>query len=160
MVLMSSIYEFIQRRADWKKIEKTVDKVSSDSNPRPKLMLGNVRPVGQRRLCYHVEHMSGYAASWHLCNIVQLDHPRLSYSSPTPATPRSLQTLGLPVSSPLNQLFADCWALSSFHLHSTPCLSSRTLTVAHENRTIPLYPKTGSIESFRYACVRGSDDQL
>jgi hypothetical protein len=26
---MSSIYEFIQRRADWKKIEKTVDKVSS-----------------------------------------------------------------------------------------------------------------------------------
>jgi hypothetical protein len=28
MALMSSIYEFIQRRADWKKIEKTVDKVS------------------------------------------------------------------------------------------------------------------------------------
>jgi hypothetical protein len=28
MALMNSIYEFIQRRADWKKIEKTVDKVS------------------------------------------------------------------------------------------------------------------------------------
>jgi recyclin-1 len=26
LVLMVSIYEFIQRRSDWKKIEKTVDK--------------------------------------------------------------------------------------------------------------------------------------
>ncbi len=26
----ASIYEFIQRRSDWKKIEKTVDKVSHD----------------------------------------------------------------------------------------------------------------------------------
>jgi hypothetical protein len=63
VVLMRSIYEFIQRRADWKKIEKTVDKVSSDSNHRLKLMLGNVRPVGQRRLCHHVDYMSVQAAS-------------------------------------------------------------------------------------------------
>ena len=138
MVLMSSIYEFIQRRADWKKIEKTVDKVSFRIvDDRLKLISGDVRPVGQRGLCHHVEYMSDWA-SQHLCNIVQLDHTRLSHSSPTPATPRSLQTLGRPVSSPLNQLFADCWALLSFHLHSTPCLSSKTFTVAHENRTIPL----------------------
>lgn len=30
--LTASIYEFIQRRADWKKIEKTVDKVSLNVN--------------------------------------------------------------------------------------------------------------------------------
>jgi hypothetical protein len=54
--LMSSIYEFIQRRADWKKIEKTVDKVSFRVlSYRLKLMSGNVRPVGQRGLCNHVD---------------------------------------------------------------------------------------------------------
>jgi len=64
MALMGSIYEFIQRRADWKKIEKTVDKVSFRFlGDRLKLMSGNVRPVGQRRLCYHVEYMSDSAAS-------------------------------------------------------------------------------------------------
>jgi hypothetical protein len=138
LVLIDSIYEFIQRRADWKKIEKTVDKVSFRIvDDRLKLMFRPCTPCRSKKIVSSCRiHVGlGITAS---CNIVQLDHTHLPYNSPTPATPRSLQTLGLPVSSPLNQLFADCWALSSFHLHSTPCLSSKTLTVAHENRTIPL----------------------
>jgi hypothetical protein len=59
LVLIESIYEFIQRRADWKKIEKTVDKVSFRIvDDRLKLISGDVRPVGQRGLCHHVEYMS------------------------------------------------------------------------------------------------------
>ena len=53
----SSIYEFIQRRSDWKKIEKTVDKVGHVVEPRkywPDSRSGDVCSVGQGGLYCHV----------------------------------------------------------------------------------------------------------
>lgn len=55
--LMDSIYEFIQRRADWKKIEKTVDKVSPPLALHQEFaddLKGHVRFVSQGRLYDHV----------------------------------------------------------------------------------------------------------
>lgn len=80
------------------------------------------------------------------------------YSSPTAEMPRSRHILGRPLSLSAKYAIAEgcAWVISSAHWHVAPCFSSKTRTVAHEKRTMPRYPKTGSTCSRKYACVFGS----
>ena len=64
MRLFRSIYEFIQRRSDWKKIEKTVDKVGDSSMSRtfwPDILPGDVCSVSKGGLYCHVNIWSEIA---------------------------------------------------------------------------------------------------
>lgn len=75
--------------------------------------------------------------------------PRPYHSSPTAEMPRSRHIFGRPLSLSAKYAFAEGWVTSSAHWHAAPCFSNRTRTVAHEKRTIPLYPNMGSTCSRR-----------